>query len=143
MRDNLGIILPTSRARKTHWGKSYSRHVTKGGSWQPSPEMVSFKCVIVAEEWFEEETHSRAIWEPRLKVQDAETHDILDVYCKTSALALPAGFGIGATVTFHRATRHLSSSTTTMNIYIKIKKLHCVKSFYHSSLFSQDCLLLL
>ena len=102
------------------WGKIYSRHVTKGGSWQPSPEMVSFKCVIVAEEWFEEETHSRAIWEPRLKVQDAETHDILDVYCKTSALALPAGFGIGAMVTFHRATRHLSSSTTTMNIYIKI-----------------------
>ena len=102
------------------WGKMYSRHVTKGGSWQPSPEMVSFTCVVVAEEWFQEETHSRASWEPRLKVQDVETHDVVDVYCKTPAFALPAGFGIGATVTVHRATRHLSSSASTMNIYVKI-----------------------
>ena len=104
------------------WGKVFAKHLSSADSWQPSPELVSFRCIIVAEEWFESEnrreSQSQFGWEPRFKVQDVETHDVVDVYCKTSAFSLPVGVGIGAKITIHRAMRHLSAAS--MNIYVKL-----------------------
>ena len=102
------------------WHRVFGRAASSGGSINPSPEMVSFRCVVVSEEWFESETapNSKFGWEPRLKVQDLETHDIVDIYCKASAFSLPVGFGLGAKVTIHRAMRYLSAAS--LNIYVKM-----------------------
>ena len=100
------------------WSKVFVRSMVNLDSWQPAPESVSFKCVVVAEEWFQNEVVSQFGWEPRLKVQDVETHDVVDVYCKSTAFSFPAGFGIGAVITIRQATRHLSAKS--MNIYVKL-----------------------
>jgi len=100
------------------WSKVFVRSMVNLDSWQPAPESVSFKCVVVAEEWFQNEVVSQFGWESRLKVQDVETHDVVDIYCKSTAFSFPAGLGIGAVMTIRQATRHLSAKS--MNIYVKL-----------------------
>lgn len=123
LSDCEALNAPNSNVRNVRdildWdGRRFARMAQMGQSWQPAPEPISFRCVVVAEEWFQSETVSEFGWESRLKVQDVETHDVVDVYCKASAFSLPIGLGIGAIVTMHHATRHLSASS--LNIYVKV-----------------------
>lgn len=101
------------------WERVYSRHPYPGDQLGGKSELVSFRCVVVEEEWHasERDPNSKFGVEPHLKVQDLATNDVVKIYCKTSAFALPVGVGIGAKITIHRAMRHLSSS---LSIYVKI-----------------------
>jgi len=101
------------------WGNVLARRMVTMESWQPSPESVSFKGFVVSEQWHQNNAAvSQFGWEPQFKIQDIETQDVVDVYLKCSAFAVPVGFGVGALITIRQATRYVSGGSG-LNIYVR------------------------